>query len=191
MFGVVGLGNPGSKYAFTPHNVGFMVCDLLSLFFNFQFEPNKKCQGLVGKFKCADETVFALKPLTFMNLSGISVRNFLSFYNISHKNLIVVHDDIDLELGRLKIKRNSSSGGHRGVESIIEEIGTKDFIRIKLGVGCKGDPSKYVLSPFSESELETVRDMVERAKDAVIDIIKHSPEYAMNLYNKRVEPVVK
>ncbi len=179
------MGNPGSKYVFTPHNVGFMVCDLLSLFFNFYFRQDNRCQGLVGKFELDDKRVFVLKPLTYMNLSGVSVKNFLKAYNISHNKLIVVHDDIDLPLGRLRIKRNSSSGGHRGVASIIEEIGTKEFIRIKLGVGSKGDPSTHVLTEFDSDELEVVREMIERAKDAAIEIIRHSTEHAMNIYNKK------
>ncbi len=185
MYGIVGLGNPGSKYAFTPHNVGFMVCDLLSLFFNFHFNNDSKCQGLVGKFQIEDRDVAVLKPLTFMNLSGVSVASFLKNHSLTPQNLIVIHDDIDLPLGRLRIRKNSSSGGHRGVESIIEHLGTRDFIRVKIGVGRRGDPSLYVLSEFDTSELEVVRNTIEKAKEAVIDIITNSLNHAMSTYNKK------
>ncbi len=186
MFGVVGLGNPGSRYAFTPHNVGFMVCDLLSIFFSFYFRSDSAIRGLVGRFELDGEDVLVLKPLTYMNASGVSVRAFVSHYGIQPDRLIVVHDDIDMPLGRIRIKKNSSSGGHRGVASVIELLGTQDFIRVKLGIGRKGDDAaKYVLSEFDKEDLPIVREMVDKAREAVVDIMRNGLQHAMSTYNKK------
>lgn len=186
MHAIIGLGNPGEKYLLTPHNVGFMVCDLLSLSFGFSFNFNSRIKGSVGNFTYNNSKVLVLKPQTYMNLSGESVALFVKFYKLELDDLIVVHDDVDMQIGRIKIKRNSSSGGHRGVLSIIEVLGTKNFIRIKIGVGRSGySTARHVLSIFSDSELETTKQSVERAKNAALDIMDNGLVHAMNLYNKK------
>lgn len=182
---VVGLGNPGREYDLTPHNMGFMVCDSLSFIFNFDFAYRDKIKGFLGFFSYKNSKVGVLKPQTYMNLSGYSVALALNYYKVPVDRLIVVHDDIDLPLGRIKIKKNSSSGGHKGVESIIQTLNSKGFIRVKLGVGRDNDPAKYVLSKFGEEELKIVENVLIKAKDAVITIIEHGLERAMSLYNKR------
>jgi len=182
---VVGLGNPGKEYDLTPHNMGFMVCDSLSFLFNFNFVYQEKFKSFLGFFTSKSGKVGVLKPQTYMNLSGYSVALTLSYYKLPLERLIVVHDDIDLPLGRIKIKSNSSSGGHRGVESIIQSLKSKNFIRVKLGVGRSGNPAEYVLSKFREEELKTVESVIRRAADAVITIIESGLERAMSLYNKR------
>ncbi len=185
MYLVVGLGNPGSRYALTPHNVGFMVCDLLSFSFNFQFTHSNKFKGYISDFLYNGHKIIVLKPDTYMNLSGESVYLVDNFYKITKENIIVVQDDIDMEFGRLKIKKNSSSGGHRGIESIISKLGTQDFIRVKIGVGKAANPREHVLSVFEEEKLKTLKLSIENAKEAVLKIIDSGLAKAMNLYNNK------
>ena len=183
---VAGLGNPGKEYDLTPHNMGFMVCDSLSFLFNFEFGFQKKFQGLFGFFYLNTSKIGVLKPMTYMNLSGNSVASAVSFYNMAHSRLIVVHDDIDLQLGRIRIKKNSSSGGHRGVESVIRALGSQDFNRVKIGVGREGDPARYVLTKFNDEEIDLVKRIVEKASEAVISIIKDGVAETMSKYNNRL-----
>ncbi|WP_025270304.1 aminoacyl-tRNA hydrolase [Hippea sp. KM1] len=188
---VVGLGNPGKEYAFTPHNAGFMVCDSLSFIFDFKFSLKSRFKGFLGEFSLADNRVGVLKPITYMNLSGVSVKEVFLFYKIPLDRLIVIHDDVDLPMGRLKIKKNSSSGGHKGVESIIEALKSKDFIRIKIGVGKKGDVRDYVLKPLGEEELDIISRTVRAAADSVGCIILEGLNKAMSEYNSLGREVVK
>jgi PTH1 family peptidyl-tRNA hydrolase len=188
MYLIVGLGNPGSRYALTPHNVGFMVCDLLSFSFNFNFAHSSKFKGYFGSFIFGLEKIAVLKPATYMNLSGESVSVFLDFYKIELDRLIVIHDDIDMEFGKIKIKKNSTSGGHRGVESIISSINSKNFTRIKIGVGKDGSAREHVLSTFNEEELKVVKSTIEIAKDAALCIIDNGLNIAMNRYNNKKQP---
>ncbi|WP_022670565.1 aminoacyl-tRNA hydrolase [Hippea alviniae] len=180
---VVGLGNPGREYELTPHNVGFMVCDSLSSFFKFDFSLEKKFKGLLGEFRIKDNHIRVLKPLTYMNLSGESVYLALNFFKISLDNLVVIHDDLDLPLGRIRIKKNSSSGGHKGVQSIIDLVGSKDFIRVRIGVGREKDAARYVLSRFSEDKLEMLDRVILTSTDAVVDVIIKGLNYSMSKYN--------
>ncbi|AEA34076.1 aminoacyl-tRNA hydrolase [Hippea maritima] len=188
---VVGLGNPGKEYALTPHNVGFMVCDSLSFLFDFDFTLKNKFKGFFGEFSLGSYKVGVLKPITYMNLSGISVGEVFSFYKIPLNRLIVIHDDVDLPLGRIKIKKNSSSGGHKGVESIIQTLSSKDFARVKIGVGREGNVRDYVLRNFKENELEIVNQAVRLSADAVVCIIKEGLNKAMNEYNSLNREVIK
>ncbi len=183
---VAGLGNPGKEYDLTPHNMGFMVCDSLSFLFNFDFRLEKKFSAALGFFYLNSFKVGVLKPLTYMNLSGNSIGSFVRYYGINLDKLIVIHDDIDLEFGKLKIKKNSSSGGHKGVESVINALGSQDFIRVKIGVGKFGDPAFYVLSKFSNEELPLVEKIVDVASNAVVDIIKEGLDKAMGKYNNKI-----
>lgn len=183
---VAGLGNPGKEYDLTPHNMGFMVCDSLSFLFNFEFGFQRKFQGLFGFFYLNTSKIGVLKPMTYMNLSGNSVASAVSFYNMAHSRLVVIHDDIDLQFGRIRIKKNSSSGGHKGVESVIRALGSQDFIRIKIGVGREGDPARYVLTKFNDEEIDLVKKIIEKASEAVVSIIKDGVAKTMSKYNNRL-----
>ncbi len=180
---VVGLGNPGKEFDFTPHNMGFMVCDSLSSFFNFDFSLEKRFLGFFSFFYIGDQKVGILKPMTYMNLSGDSVVRIVNYYRIDIEKLIVVHDDIDLPLGRIRIRKGSSSGGHRGVDSIISALSSKDFIRVRMGVGKEGDPARYVLKKFDNEKAPLVKRVVDFGRDAVVSIIKDGLERAMNKFN--------
>ncbi|MBI5103218.1 MAG: aminoacyl-tRNA hydrolase [Nitrospirae bacterium] len=183
MWLVVGLGNPGTKYASTRHNIGFLALDELAGRYNLTFRDKtdyRICDGSVEGSR-----TFFLEPLTFMNLSGRAVRAVTGKNNILPENIIVVHDDLDLETGRLKIRKKGTSGGHKGIESIIQHLGTRDFIRVKIGIG--RDPfiptEEYVLSKFRKNELPEIREAVIEAADAVLCIIKEGADKAMNKFN--------
>lgn len=183
MWAIVGLGNPGSKYAKTRHNLGFMVLDVIARSLDIEFIEKK--DYMIAKGSLAGHEVLLVGPLTFMNLSGIAVTGMLHKFNITPDNLVVIHDDIDMETGRLKIRKNGSSGGHRGIESIIQHIGTKDFIRVKIGVGREIGmlAEDYVLKKFKRDELPLIRDAIQRAADAIAVIISEGVEKAMNRFN--------
>lgn len=183
MWLVVGLGNPGRKYSRTRHNIGFLVAEAFAEERGWEFQEKAEyriCRGSMG-----GETIALLEPLTFMNRSGSAVRQVMSRSNAIPERLIVIQDDLDMPTGRLRIRKTGSSGGHRGVQSIIESIGSKDFIRIKIGIG--RDPfvpaEEFVLSKFSKSELSTVKDAVSRALEAIGSIITEGVEKAMNRFN--------
>ncbi len=184
---VVGLGNPGKEYDLTPHNMGFMVCDSLSSFFSFNFTFEKKFLGFLAFFYIDKQKVGVLKPVTYMNLSGNSVLKVMDFYKVGYSKLLVVHDDIDLPLGKIKIKKNSSSGGHRGVESIISALSSKDFIRVKVGVGRGEDPVNYVLSRFDEDKMPLVDKVINLARNAVVSVVSKGLSKAMTEFNGMLE----
>lgn len=183
MWLVVGLGNPDGAYAYTRHNIGFMVLDSLSTAVSIPI-AKKAVHYISGRGFIKDKKVLLIKPVTFMNRSGIAVREVLARYE-GIEQIIVIHDDLDLEVGAIRIKRNGTSGGHRGVASIIDLIGTKDFIRLKIGIGRSRRISSenYVLSPFPKRERASVRKTVERAGDALISILTNGVSYAQNKYH--------
>lgn len=187
MYAIVGLGNPDSRYALTPHNVGFMVCDLLSFSFNFSFDFSNKFIGEIGNFNYDSHKILVLKPHTYMNLSGKSVGMLVNFYKIEIDNIIVIHDDIDLDMGVIRIKKGSSSGGHKGVQSVIDALGSNNFIRIKIGVGKdeNREASEYVLSSLEKESLKIINSSIEKAKNAAVDIISIGLTQAMNVYNAK------
>lgn len=184
-FLVVGLGNPGSKYEYTRHNAGFMVLDYIAKILKIKINVSK-FKSLFSAAKIGKEDVILLKPQTFMNASGESVFECMQYYNISPERLIVIFDDVSLDIGTIRIRRSGSSGGHNGVKSIINLIGTDNFPRIKIGVGEKPDrwdlPS-WVLSRFSESELNNVISCAERSMSALELILKGKIDEAMNKFN--------
>jgi PTH1 family peptidyl-tRNA hydrolase len=180
---IAGLGNPGSRYEKTRHNVGFLAveaCIRRQPLDCKEKEDYKICKGSLG-----DEKIIFLEPLTFMNRSGIAIRRIMQKSNISPQQLIVIHDDLDLETGSLKIRKKGSSGGHKGIESIIQHIGTQEFIRIKIGIG--RDPfvptEKYVLSKFRKEDIQAIREAIEKAVESVYAIINDGVERAMNRFN--------
>lgn len=183
MWIVSGLGNPGPRYARTRHNAGFMVVDTLAGRFRAELRERQAYSIWKGSIEGID--IILLEPLTFMNRSGLVVSEVMRKYNTQPEHLIVVHDDIDLETGRLKVREKGSSGGHKGIESIIESIGTRDFIRVKIGIGREeGTPVEdYVLSRFRKDETLLIKEAVGRASDAVCEILKNGVEKAMNKFN--------
>lgn len=184
MWLIAGLGNPGTRYKKTRHNIGFLVVEEIAERSAFTFEIEKDARISKGAIEGKD--VVLIEPLTFMNLSGLAIKRVLRQYNISFNNLIVIHDDMDMETGRIKIKKRGSSGGHRGVESIISSIGGSEFIRVKVGIGRDRElsPEEYVLSKFRQDELPLIRGAITRAADAVVCIIRDGVEKAMNEFNK-------
>lgn len=182
---IVGLGNPGRRYAGTRHNVGFMAVDEFSGRFKISAKK-ERFDSLFGIGKCNETPVCVVKPQTFMNLSGGAVAPFVSHYGAGEADLLVVHDDIDMALGRLKFVFDSGSGGHNGVASIIEHTGNKRFWRLKVGIGRPADETDaagHVLERFSASEKRVVSRLVEVAADAIELFIKDGHEAAMQKYN--------
>jgi len=184
MWLVVGLGNIGKKYSQTRHNAGFMVIE--ELIKKFDIYLYKKNNLALGLFQYDKNKILLCKPLTYMNLSGEVIVPFIKKNNIPYEKFIVIHDDIDLPLGRIKIKKGGSSAGHKGVQSIIELLGSLNFIRIKIGIGrpCMGiSIETYVIEKFSKKEMELLKIIIPKVADAVIDIIQNGLDKAMSLYN--------
>ena len=185
VFLVAGLGNPGSDYDYTRHNAGFMVIDHIAKVFGVKLNKSK-FKSLYNKVKIGGNEVILLEPQTYMNASGEAVFECMQFYKIPVENLIVIFDDVSLDVGTIRIKRNGSSGGHNGIKSIINSIGTDDFKRIKIGVGDKPDHwdlPDWVLSRFSAKELDSVGACSEKALFAVELIVKGKIDQAMNKFN--------
>ena len=182
---IIGLGNPGLKYAGTRHNMGFSVVTALSD--KFKIRINKKeLKSMTGHGVIDGEKVVLAMPQTYMNLSGEAVRALLDFYKCDISDLIIAYDDVDLEVGRIRIRPKGSAGGHNGIKNIIQHLGTEDFTRIKVGVGSKEegwDMVDHVLGRFPKEQLPDVRDAVDRAASAAVDLLTHDTQYVMNKYN--------
>ena len=186
MYIIAGLGNPGRQYDMTRHNIGFEVIDFMASQYNIKV--NKlKFKSLYGEAKIGDERVFLVKPQTFMNLSGEAVREFSAFYKIEPEHIIIINDDISLPAGKIRIRRKGSDGGHNGLKSIIFQLNTDEFVRIKMGVGAPAnkdyDLAGYVLGRFSKDEIPVLEDAIIRAKKAAEEIIERGVDSAMNKYN--------
>lgn len=181
---IVGLGNPGPKYAQNRHNVGFMGIDRLADDGRIAV-ARKKFKGQYGAGTLDGASVVLLKPETFMNLSGQSVSPARSFFNVDVARIVVLHDELDLPFGRVRIKVGGGHAGHNGLRSIIDQLGTKDFVRIRIGIGRpeKGSVSGFVLTDFHGEQREWLADLVERAADAVRSILKDGVRKAMNRIN--------
>lgn len=184
MYIIVGLGNPGKQYENTRHNIGFITVDYLANQHNIKINKIKH-KALVGEGFINREKVLLVKPQTFMNLSGRSVREILDYYKVEADELIVIYDDIDLETGKIRIRKKGSAGTHNGMRSIIYDIQTDLFPRIRIGVGRdeRIELSSYVLSKFKKDEIEIVEKAVRDSAKAVEAFIEHGIDNAMNEYN--------
>lgn len=183
---IVGLGNPGREYERTRHNAGFRAIDLLAQKLNCRIDKGK-FQGLYGQVSYGGRKLYLLKPQTYMNLSGRAVLQLSAYFNIPPQRIVVLFDDISLEPGRLRIRADGSAGGHNGIKSIIAEVGSQNFPRVKIGVGAKPheqqDLADWVLSSFSASEEKALQSALERAADAALCVIDHGVPEAANRYN--------
>jgi peptidyl-tRNA hydrolase, PTH1 family len=186
---IVGLGNPGAKYAGTRHNVGFEVVDYLAA------APGctpfrEKYEAFVAELKEGDETILLIKPLTFMNLSGRAVRAVLDFYKLPLEQVLIVCDDFNLPLGKLRIRAKGSHGGQNGLRNILEQLGTDGYSRLRIGVGQPGpgDAVDHVLSKFKPGERKAVEDAIAVAAQAALTWIRQGTEAAMNRFNGGDDP---
>ena len=183
MFLIVGLGNPGSQYEDTRHNIGFKVVDNIAKEYNIEIN-RQKFKGMCGEGFINGEKVILLKPSTYMNLSGESIREVVDFYKLSNEDLVVIYDDISLDVGRLRIREKGSAGGHNGIKSIIAHLGTDIFPRIKVGVGQPNvDLVNYVLGKFTKEEMEVLSESIDASTKAVREILSSDVKTAMNIYN--------
>lgn len=181
---IVGLGNPGAEYANTPHSVGFETVDAIASAAGAVWEEKQRFKCLWTRVSIAGVSCLLVKPQTYMNLSGESVAPLVRYQNATAADLVVCQDDIDLALGRLRIRQGGSCGGHNGIRNIIERLGTSDFTRLKLGVGKdKSNVIGFVLGKFSPETRAIMDREVAGAVKAVVEIVKSGPERAMNLYN--------
>ncbi|OOM82057.1 peptidyl-tRNA hydrolase [Clostridium puniceum] len=183
MFLIVGLGNPGREYEDTRHNIGFKVVDNIAREYNIEIN-RQKFKGTYGEGFIDGEKIILLKPTTYMNLSGESVREVVDFYNLDNEDILVIYDDISLEIGTLRIREKGSAGGHNGIKSIIAHLGSEVFPRIKVGVGQPaGDLVKYVLGKFTKEEADVLSESVNASTKAAKEIIKTDAKTAMNQFN--------
>lgn len=182
---IVGLGNPGKKYERTRHNVGFMVIDAYCKKYGIKLTAKTKFKGELGQGTIGGETVLLLKPHTYMNLSGDAVRAVQQFYQINDKEILVIHDDLDLPTGKIRIRQKGSAGGHNGLKSIIQQTGSQEFHRLKIGID--KDPViptvDYVLGRFAKSEQAAIDEAILLSIDVIDDWVKHDIITVMNKYN--------
>ena len=187
---IVGLGNPGIEYQFTWHNLGFLTIDRIANGLGIEVK-NRQCRALTARATIAAEAVILAKPETYMNLSGVSVRELVAEHQIDvSRDLIVIYDELDLPLGAIRIRQRGSSAGHNGMESILGALGTEEFLRIRLGIApaySVADGVKYVLSPFRRAQEKAVDEVLDTAAQAVEVILKEGPAAAMNRFNRKPE----
>ncbi|MGA9390513.1 MAG: aminoacyl-tRNA hydrolase [Candidatus Sulfotelmatobacter sp.] len=193
---IVGLGNPGIHYQFSPHNVGFLAVDRIASNLGVEVR-NRQCRSLTARAVIGGETVLLVKPETYMNLSGISVRELVAEYEAKpESDLIVIQDELDFPLGTLRIHTRRSSAGHNGIESIIGALGTQDFLRVRIGVAPARQPVQvlsaavaagkdYLLSPMRKADLAVVDGVLDTAEEAVKVILQEGPAAAMNRFNRK------
>ena len=185
MYLIVGLGNPEEDYSKTRHNMGFDVINKLSENLNIKVNKNK-FNSLYGTGTVGSEKIILLKPQTYMNLSGKSIIQVINFYKIPIENIIVIYDDIDTDIGNIRIRKKGSSGSHNGMKSVINEIQTEEFTRIRVGIGrpkYKDDMINYVIGAIPEEEINNLDEGTTKAKEAVISILKDGIDIAMNKFN--------
>lgn len=185
MYLIVGLGNPENEYAHTRHNMGFDTINQIAKNNNIQITKNK-FKGLCESTIIQNQKVILLKPQTYMNLSGESVKEVAEFYNLKSEEIIVIYDDIDIEKGHIKIRKKGGAGSHNGMKSVVEELQSTDFARIRVGIGqpeFKSDMINYVIGKVSQEEQEILQQGVEKAAKAVEEILKNGIDRAMNKFN--------
>jgi PTH1 family peptidyl-tRNA hydrolase len=181
---IVGLGNPGIEYQFTPHNLGFLAIDRIANDSGVELR-NRQCHALTARALVGSETVLLAKPETFMNLSGTAVRELVAKHEVRpDQDLIVIYDELDLPLGTIRIRSRGSSAGHNGMKSIIGELGSQEFPRIRLGIA----PVTKILKPFRKAQLEQVDAVLDVAAEAVKVILSEGLAAAMNRFNRKAEP---
>ena len=181
---IVGLGNPGIEYQFTPHNLGFLAVDRIANDSGVEVR-NRQCHALTARAVVGSETVLLAKPETFMNLSGMAVRELVAKHEVRpEQDLIVIYDELDLPLGRIRIRPRGSSAGHNGMKSVIGELGSQEFPRIRLGIA----PETKILKPFRKAQLKKVDAVLDTAAEAVKVILTEGLAAAMNRFNRKDEP---
>ena len=187
---IVGLGNPGIEYQFTPHNLGFLVIDRIANDCGVEVR-NRQCHALTARAEISGEAVLLAKPETFMNLSGISVRELVAKHEVRPEtDLIVIYDELDLPQGTIRIRQRGSSAGHNGMKSVIGALGTQEFLRIRLGIAPNrkvADGVKFVLTPFRKAQLKALDEVLDNAAEAVNVVLKEGPAAAMNRFNRKIE----
>jgi len=188
---IVGLGNPGIEYQFTPHNLGFLAIDRIANDCGVEIR-NRQCRALTARVTVGAEQVLLAKPETYMNLSGLAVRELLTKHELNPAtDLVVIYDELDLPLGTIRIRQRGSSAGHNGMESVIGALGTQEFLRIRLGVTPDGkkvlEGARYLLKPLRKAQLKIVDEVLDRAAEAVKVILTEGPAAAMNRYNRKLE----
>lgn len=185
MYLIVGLGNPEEEYRKTRHNMGFNTIDKLAEEYNIQINK-KKFQGLYENCIIEGQKVILIKPQTYMNLSGKCVKEIVDFYKIKKEEILVIYDEMDIEPGKIKIRKQGGAGGHNGMKSIIEMLGTEEFSRIRIGIGRpthEQDKINYVIGAVPEEEIQKLEEGVKKAKEAVVEILKNGIDKAMNKMN--------
>lgn len=191
MYIIAGLGNPTSQYEGTRHNAGFDVIDVIAEKYNISVD-GKKNRAYIGKGMIEGQKVILAKPQTYMNLSGESIRGLVDYFKVDEEQeLLIIYDDISLPPGQIRIRKKGSAGGHNGMKSIIQHLGTDVFMRIKIGVGEKTkkyDLADYVLSHFTKEEREEMKEGYEKSAEAAAMILRGDVEAAMNEYNRKVKP---
>jgi PTH1 family peptidyl-tRNA hydrolase len=187
---IVGLGNPGIEYQFTPHNLGFLAIDRIANECGVEVR-NRNCRALTARAVIEDQQVLLAKPETYMNLSGVSVRELAAKYEIDPaSDLIVIYDELDLPLGTIRIRQRGSSAGHNGIESVVGALDTQEFLRIRLGIAPDrkiADGVKFVLTPFRKAQLKVVDEVLDTTFEAVRVILRDGPGAAMNRFNRKAE----
>jgi PTH1 family peptidyl-tRNA hydrolase len=187
---IVGLGNPGIEYQFTPHNLGFLTIDRIANGLGIEIR-NRQCRALTARALIAGTPVILAKPETYMNLSGLSVRELVAEHQVDvQRDLLVIYDELDLPLGTIRIRQRGSSAGHNGMESILGALNTDEFLRIRLGSAPDRkilDSVKYVLTPFRRAQEKVVVEVLDTAAQAVEVILKEGPAAAMNRFNRKNE----
>ena len=183
---VVGLGNKGREYENTRHNMGFMLIDRYLQYKNITDKFKEKFNAIYIETTINNEKVIFIKPMTYMNNSGIAVRAFLDFYKLNSEDVLVISDDLDLDLGKFRLRRNGSSGGHNGLKSIISHLGTDNFKRLRIGISNdKDDVINYVLSKFSKKELNDIDTMFDTLVDVLDDYFVMDFTFLMSKYNRK------
>ena len=185
MYIIAGLGNPGSMYEHTRHNMGFKAIDAMAS--EFGIDVNRaKFKGLIGEGRIGSEKVILLKPQTYMNLSGQSVREIMNFYKLPEENIIEIYDDFDLPIGSIRVRKSGGPGTHNGMKSVVQELGSRKFPRVRVGIGSSdGSTIQFVIGKVGKDEQQILNEAAEAAASAAADIIRIGIENAMNIHNTR------